>query len=103
MAGAFLAIGAAISAACKNQVIAFVLSATVCFLFIAAGSTIVLGPLQDLVPGSIVAAVANLSFIQHFSAIERGVLDLRDLIYFGSVIVAFLFANTLIIDLKKAD
>ncbi|MGB8841804.1 MAG: ABC transporter permease subunit [Aliidongia sp.] len=103
MAGAFLAIGAAISAACKNQVIAFVLSATVCFLFIAAGSTIVLGPLQDLVPGSIVAAVANLSFIQHFSAIERGVLDLRDLIYFGSVIVAFLFANTLIVELKKAD
>ena len=43
MAGAFLAIGAAISAACKNQVIAFVLSATICFLFTAAGSSVVLG------------------------------------------------------------
>jgi len=103
MAGAFLAIGAAISAACKNQVIAFVLSATVCFLFIAAGSGIVLGPLQDWVPSGIVTAIASLSFLQHFAAIQRGVLDLRDIIYFVSVIVLFLFANTLIVELKKAD
>ena len=103
MAGSFLAIGAAISASCKNQVIAFVLSGTVCFLFIAAGSGVVLGPLQDWVPGSILTAIADLSFIEHFTAIQRGVLDLRDLIYFGSVIVVFLFANTLIVELKKAD
>jgi ABC-2 type transport system permease protein len=103
MAGAFLAIGAAISAACKNQVIAFVLSATTCFLFIAAGSGIVLGPLQDWVPGGVVTAIASLSFLQHFAAIQRGVLDLRDIIYFTSVIVLFLFANTLIVELKKAD
>ena len=103
MAGAFLAIGAAISASCKNQVIAFVLSATVCFLFVAAGSGIVLGPLDGLVPGSVVAAIANLSFLGHFTAIQRGVLDLRDFIYFGSIIAAFLIANTLIVELKKAD
>jgi ABC-2 type transport system permease protein len=103
MAGAFLAIGAAISAACKNQVIAFVLSATVCFLFTAAGSGIVLGPLQSWVPGAVVTGIANLSFLQHFAAIQRGVLDLRDIIYFASVITLFLFANTLIVELKKAD
>ena len=103
MAGAFLAIGAAISAACKNQVIAFVLSATLCFLVIAAGSGIVLGPLQNWLPGSVVTAIGSLSFLQHFAAIQRGVLDLRDIIYFGSVIALFLFANTLIVELKKAD
>jgi ABC-2 type transport system permease protein len=103
MAGAFLAIGAAISAACKNQVIAFVLSGTVCFVFIAAGSSIVLGPIESALPGIFVTAIANLSFLQHFSQIQRGVLDLRDIIYFASVIVAFLFANTLIVELKKAD
>ena len=105
MAGAFLAIGAAISAACKNQVIAFVLSATICFLFTAAGSSVVLGPLQNApwIPASLVGGIANLSFLQHFMAIQRGVLDLRDLIYFVSVIVLFLFANTLIVELKKAD
>jgi ABC-2 type transport system permease protein len=103
MAGAFLAIGAAISSACKNQVIAFVLSATTCFLFIAAGSGIVLGPLQDWMPAFLVSGIANLSFLQHFTAIQRGVLDLRDIIYFGSVIAVFLFANTQIVELKKAD
>src|SRR5271167_76389 len=50
MAGAFLAIGSAISAITKSQVIAFVISATVCFLFIAMGSHIVLGPVQALLP-----------------------------------------------------
>ena len=52
---------------------------------------------------SLVSGIANLSFMQHFIAIQRGVLDLRDLIYFASVIVLFLFANTLIVELKKAD
>ena len=105
MAGAFLAIGAAISSACKNQVIAFVLSGTVCFLFTAAGSGVVLSLLQNKswIPDGLVSGIANLSFMQHFIAIQRGVLDLRDLIYFASVIVLFLFANTLIVELKKAD
>ena len=103
MAGAFLAIGAAISALCKNQVIAFVLSATACFLFTVSGSPIVLGPILGWAPGALVRTIANLSFLGHFTAISRGMLDLRDLIYFGSVIVLFLFANTVIIELKKAD
>jgi ABC-2 type transport system permease protein len=103
MAGAFLAIGAAISAACKNQVIAFVLSATTCFVFIAAGADIVRGPLKGWLPGFIVSGIDNLSFLQHFTGIQRGVLDLRDVIYFVSVIVLFLFANVQIVELKKAD
>jgi ABC-2 type transport system permease protein len=103
MAGAFLAIGAAISALCKNQVIAFVLSATACFLFTVSGSAIVLGPLAGWAPGGLVRTIADFSFLGHFTAISRGMLDVRDLIYFGSVIVLFLFANTVIIELKKAD
>ena len=103
MAGAFLAIGAAISALYKNQVIAFVLSAAVCFIFTVASSPIVLGPVQNWVPGWVITTIANLSFLSHFAAISRGMLDLRDLIYFGSVITFFLFANTLIIERKKAD
>ncbi len=103
MAGAFLAIGAAISALCKNQVIAFVLSAAVCFIFTVASSPIVLGPVENWVPGWVITTIANMSFLSHFTAISRGMLDLRDLIYFGSVITFFLFANTLIIERKKAD
>jgi len=103
MAGAFLAIGSAISAVTKNQVIAFVLSAVVCFLFTASGSPIVLGPVEGWVPGGLVQTIASMSFLSHFAAITRGVVDLRDLIFFGSVIGLFLFANTILVELKKAD
>jgi ABC-2 type transport system permease protein len=103
MAGAFLAIGAAISALCKNQVIAFVLSATVCFLFTVSNSPIVIGPILAWLPVGVVETIEHMSFLGHFTAIARGVVDLRDVIFFISVIVLFLFANTVIIEQKKAD
>ena len=54
-------------------------------------------------PGALVDAVASLSFLTHFESIRKGVIDLRDLVYFVSVMVAFLAANAVIVDLKKAD
>jgi ABC-2 type transport system permease protein len=103
MAGAFLAVGAALSALTKNQVIAFVVTAAVCFLFTVSGSSIVLGFITPWAPQAVLGAVASFSFLTHFSAITRGVIDLRDLVFFASVIVLFLFANGVIVELKKAD
>jgi ABC-2 type transport system permease protein len=103
MAGAFLAIGAALSALTKNQVIAFVLTAAICFLFTVSGSNIVLGFFTDWAPHALLAALASFSFLTHFSAIVRGVIDLRDAVFFLSVIALFLFANAVIVELKKAD
>jgi gliding motility-associated transport system permease protein len=103
MAGAFLAIGAALSALTKNQVIAFVVTAAVCFLFTVSGSPIVLGALSGWAPQSVLRTVASFSFLSHFNAIVRGVIDLRDAVFFVSVIGAFLFANAVLVELKKAD
>jgi ABC-2 type transport system permease protein len=103
MAGAFLAIGAALSALTKNQVIAFVLTAAICFLFTVSGSTIVLGFLTGWAPQALLNAVSSFSFLAHFSAIIRGVIDLRDAVFFLSVIVLFLFANAVVVEIKKAD
>ena len=103
MAGSFLAIGAAVSAATKNQVIAFVISAAICFVFIASGSPLVLGPIEQWLPGGAIRFVTSLSFLQHFASIERGVLSLNDLFFFGSIMVLFLFANTALVELRKAD
>jgi ABC-2 type transport system permease protein len=103
MAGAILAIGAALSAATKNQVIAFVVTASVVFLLIAAGTQTVLGLFEGWAPDALIQAIAGASLFGHFTAITRGVLDLRDLFYFVSVIVAFLGANAVLIDLLKAD
>ncbi|MBV9015570.1 MAG: ABC transporter permease subunit [Alphaproteobacteria bacterium] len=103
MAGAVLAIGAAVSAATKNQVIAFVVTAALVFVLAGAGTPVVLGLLQGWASSGVMRAVAGASLFGHFAAITRGVVDLRDLVYFVSIIVAFLAANAVLIDLKKAD
>jgi gliding motility-associated transport system permease protein len=103
MAGAFLAIGACLSALTKNQVIAFVVTAAVCFLFTVSGSQIVLGFIKSWAPETVLGTVAGFSFLTHFNAIIRGVIDLRDAVFFLSVIAFFLYANAIIVDLKKAD
>jgi len=103
MAGAFLAIGACLSALTKNQVIAFVVTAAACFVFTVSGSPIVLGFVKGWAPDAVIATVSGFSFLTHFNAIIRGVIDLRDLVFFLSVIAFFLYANTIIVDLKKAD
>ena len=101
MAGAFLAIGCFVSALTRNQVIAFVIAAAVCFLFMMSGLDLVLSAFKGWAPPFVVDMVASLSFLTHFDGIMKGVIDLRDLIYLGSAIVIFLFANVVTIDLKK--
>ena len=103
MAGAILAIGAAVSAATKNQIIAFIVTAALVFVLIAAGTPTVIGLFEGWAPEGVIHAVAGASLFGHFTAITRGVLDLQDLLYFLSLIVAFLGANAVLVDLMKAD
>ncbi len=103
MAGAFLAVGSCISAISKNQVIAFVITVVVCFGFIFSGFPLVLDFFQAWLPQIFVNAISSLSFLTHFNDIERGVIDLRDIIFFSSFIVIWLFANVILVEMKKAD
>jgi ABC-2 type transport system permease protein len=103
MAGGFLAISACLSALTRNQVVAFIISVVVCFLFLLSGLPMVLDVFRGWLPQALVDAIANLSFLVHFSSISRGVIDLRDLIYFVLVIGFWLIANRIILEIKKAD
>jgi ABC-2 type transport system permease protein len=103
MAGAYLAIGSCLSAATKNQVIAFVLAAAICFLFTLGGTNMVLGFAASLLPQGMVDLVASFSFLNHFDQIKKGVIDLRDLIFFVSIMGVFLYATTLVLELKKGQ
>jgi ABC-2 type transport system permease protein len=103
MAGAFLAIGSCISACTRNQVVAFILTVVVCFLFLLAGFPLVLNFFSAWAPQGLVDAISGLSFLSHFSSIAKGVIDLRDLIYFLLTIAFWLYASAVVIDLKKAD
>jgi ABC-2 type transport system permease protein len=102
MAGAFLAIGSCVSALTKNQVIAFILAAVVCFLFLMSGLDLVQSFFQGWLPRFLVDAIAGMSFLTHFGAITKGVIDLRDVIFFGSLIGICLLANVVAVDIKKS-
>jgi len=101
MAGTFIAIGSCLSALTNSQVVAFILTALVCVLLILIGQPQVLDFLQDNVPRKFINAIAHLSMLRHFEAISRGVLDLRDLLYFVLSMIAWLMASVLLLDLKR--
>ena len=103
MAGGFLAIGACLSATTPNQVIAFVITVVVCFVFLVSGFPMVLDLFTSWAPQILVDGIASLSFLTHFESISKGVIDLRDLIYFSFLILAFLYANTIVLRWRQAE
>ena len=102
MAGSFLAIGSCMSAMTRNSVIAFILTVAICFVFVASGSEIVLNAF-NWAPQILVDAIAALSFLTHFDAISKGVLDVRDILYFLVFMASWLFASAIVIEIKKAN
>ncbi len=102
MAGGYLAIGSCISALTRNQVVAFVISFVICFAFTLSGYPIVLDFFQAWAPQTLVDLVASFSFLTHFDSILKGVIDIRDIIFFVTLIAFWLYANMLVIELKKA-
>lgn len=103
MAGGFLAIGSCMSALTRSQVIAFVLCGFVSLLFVMAGFPLVLDVFKGWVPLLVLDTIASLSFLTHYNAISRGVLSLQDFLYFISVIVVWLLATSIVLDIKKGD
>lgn len=101
MAASYLAIAAALSATTKNQVVAFILSVTGCFLFLVSGLPMVLDVFSGWAPDALVLAIANLSLLTHFDNMQKGVVVLSDLIYFAAVIFTWLWVNRVVIESKR--
>ncbi|MCP4111498.1 MAG: ABC transporter permease subunit [Desulfobacteraceae bacterium] len=103
MAGAFLSVGIMTSSLTRSQVISFIISIVICMFLILAGFPPVIDVLSGWAPVWLIDVVSELSFLSHFISIERGVLDLRDLIYFFSVISFMLFSTAIIIQNRKTS
>jgi ABC-2 type transport system permease protein len=103
MAVAFLAIGICMSALSKSQVVAFILSVSISFLFVLRGTEAVINSFKGVLPTGAIDVIASLSFIQHFDSIAKGVIALNDVGYFLLVIVSWLTAGLVIIEDKKAS
>lgn len=103
MAGTFLAIGCALSALTDSQVISFVLSTAVCLVSILLGFQPVIETMLDVFPAKFVERLSALSFPFHFESIQRGIVQLTDLIYFASVMLISLAIGSIIVDRKKSE
>ncbi|MBI1292202.1 ABC transporter permease subunit [bacterium] len=103
LAGAYLAIGAFISSISKNQVISFVGSVVVCLLFILAGFPVVLEFVSGLAPQWLINTISQFSFLTNFESLTKGIIDGRFIVYVLSMIGCFLFANAVMVEMKKAD
>ena len=84
LGAAFTAVGTAASAMTSNQVVAFLVALIICIIPFATGYAL------GGVPAGILPVVQYLSFEYHFNNLARGVIDSRNLIYYGSVVALFL-------------
>lgn len=102
IAGSFLAVGSALSAATRNQVIAFVLAVAVCFVFAVASYPLVTDFLSRNTP-ALAEIARRLAVLDRYQAFTRGIVSLRDIVFFASFIGFWLFLNTMLVDQRKAD
>jgi ABC-2 type transport system permease protein len=103
MAGAYLAISGLTSACTRNQVISFITAVVVCLLLVLAGYPPVTNILLKWgAPSAVVDFAASLSVVFHFESMQRGVLDIRDFIYFFSLIVFAIFTTSVVLKSKRA-
>lgn len=103
LAGAYLAVSSFVSALSKNTVVAFIGALGLCFIFVVSGHALVLDAFTNWAPQWWLDAVSSMSFLTRFQAVSRGVIDVRDLLFFLSFILAWLVASVIVLELKKAD
>jgi len=102
LAGACVSVGMLTSCATRSQVISFVMSLLLCLVFLLAGWPPVTGLFVNWAPNWLVEGVAAFSFMPHFESLQRGVIDLRDLVYYASVIVFMICTAHVVLDNRKS-
>jgi ABC-2 type transport system permease protein len=101
MAGAYLAIGTAMSAISTNQVIAFVLAVLVGFVFTGAGLPLVSETMSGIFGDQAGRAITAMSILDQFDGLNRGVIEARALVFFSSFMFGWLAVATLLVDAKR--
>jgi ABC-2 type transport system permease protein len=97
MAAAYAAIGLFVSSRTDNQIVSLLVTVLLCGLLYLVGSAGVTGFVGDML-AEVLRAIGTGS---RFESIERGVVDLRDLIYYLSLTAFFLVLNIVSLDSKR--
>ncbi|HDL77256.1 MAG TPA: ABC transporter permease [Lentisphaerae bacterium] len=101
MAGTYVSIGLFCSALTRSQVVSFILAVVAGLLMILIGFDPVTGVLARFLPAGVVEAIAGVSLLPHFESMARGVVDLRDVVFFGGTIFFMLFVTTQVINQRS--
>jgi ABC-2 type transport system permease protein len=83
-------------------VVAFILGVALCLLVTIPGAPALAGLLGDRLPAGIADALAVFGVLPHLRPIARGVVDLRDLVFFATITAFFLFAASVALGLRRA-
>lgn len=102
MAGTFLSVGSMTSAITRSQVVSFILAVVACLFLILAGYAPVTAVLAGWAPVWLVDLISATSVLTHFASISRGVVDLRDLLYYVSVIALMIVVNGVILQNRES-
>jgi ABC-2 type transport system permease protein len=86
MSAAYISVGIFASSQTNNQIVAFLFSLSIGIFF-----HVIFGVLASSFTGILAQVFSTLSLTSHFESMSRGVVDTRDLIYFGSIIFLGLF------------
>ncbi|MCC9137733.1 gliding motility-associated ABC transporter permease subunit GldF [Pontibacter silvestris] len=97
LAGVFSAIGVFASSISDNQIISFVIAVLLCYIVYAGFDLIASIPGV----GSYGYLISQLGISYHYSAISKGLIDSRDLLYFISVIAIMVLATRLVLRSRK--
>ena len=100
MMGAMLAIGLCFSALSENQLVVYILTALAILIYLLAGYPLALNPLRELFSQTVVDLISAMSLLSHLQAITRGVLELRDILYFLLTILFWLLLNLFVLQAR---
>lgn len=103
LAGAYLSIGTMTSAMTRNQVISFVLSVVIGLFFVMAGWPPVIDALAGKLPRLVIELVSGFSIMTHYMGMQKGVLDLRDFIYYFSLMSFMLVLTGVILTGRRSS
>jgi len=95
LAAAYCSLGLFASSLTRNQIIAFIIGCSLCFILT------ILDKLLFFMPAKIISVIEFISASSHFSNISRGIIDSRDILYFVSVVVIFIFSTYIVMHEKN--
>lgn len=100
MGAFFLAVGILLSGFCKDQIVAFVLSAVAVFFLFYLGTDLFAAAIDGWASPLGTFLKENVGVASHLNGFTKGVLDVRDILYFLSPVAALLFLNGLFLEAR---